>query len=243
MGEVAIEHPGAGVAMIRLCAAARKNALTGDMARELNTALAKVDDDTTIGVVIITGGQETFCAGAHRRLLAAVATGDAQAQADIAAVYAIFDHLRNLRAPSIAAICGPAVGAGLNLALACSVRLVGAGALLRSMFVANEIHPAGGHLRMLHDVGGRSLVARMAVLDEPLSAEAAVLAGLAQGPYPPAEVEPQAVALAERAAATPALARWIHRSAHEVTHLTDEQAADAEAAAQARSLRDRSNQT
>ncbi|MCZ4492382.1 MAG: Enoyl-CoA hydratase/isomerase [Conexibacter sp.] len=240
MAEVRIEREHDGVALVRLMAPDRKNALVGDMARELLAALAEADADDSVGAVVISGGEDAFCAGAHRGLLAAVGAGDdPQAQVDIQAVYAIFDAVRRLRAPSIAAVCGPAVGAGLNLALACGVRLAGDNAFLRSMFVGNDIHPAGGHLRMLRDIGGRSLAVRMAVLDEPLGAAAAVAAGLAIGPYPPADVEAAAIRLARHAAAKPSLARWINGSVDDVIGLTDNAAAQFEAEAQGRSLRQR----
>jgi enoyl-CoA hydratase/carnithine racemase len=189
---------------------------------------------------VITCGEEAFCAGAHRGLLAAVGTGDnPQARQDIEAVYGVFEAVRRLSIASIAAACGPAVGAGLNLARACSLRVVGDNALLRSMFIVNDIHPAGGHLRMLSALGGRSLVVRMAVLDEPLRAEAAVRAGLAEGPYPAADVESHALALTRYAAAKPSLARWIYRSVNEVSTLTDDASAELEATAQALSLHKR----
>lgn len=147
--------------------------------------------------------------------------------------------LRATDAPTIAAIAGPTVGAGLNLTLACGLRLVGESAYLRSMFLANDIHPAGGHLRLLRDVGGRALATRMAVLDEPLDAAGAVAAGLALGPYPDTELEAEAIRLARRVAAKPALARWINRSVGEVANLDDADAARYEADAQRLSLRQR----
>jgi len=229
-----------GVALIRLAAPERKNALVGEMARDLIRAVADADDDPRVGAIVISGGSDAFCAGAHRGLLAAVAAGeDPRASDDVEAVYRIFATVRDTDAPTIAAIAGPAVGAGLNLALACDLRLVGESAYLRSMFLANDIHPAGGHLRMLRDVGGPALAVRMAVLDEPLDAAAAVAAGLALGPFPDAELEAEAIRLARRAAAKPALARWINRSVRGVADLGDADAARLEADAQRLSLRQR----
>lgn len=231
---------GGGVALIRLDAPERKNALVGEMARDLVRAVTEADGDPRVGAIVISGGTEAFCAGAHRGLLAAAASEDRNASDDLEAVYEIFATVRAADAPTIAAIAGPAVGAGLNLALACGLRLVGESAYLRSMFLANDIHPAGGHLRMLRDLGGPALAVRMAVLDEPLDAAAAVAAGLALGPYPDAELEAEAILLARRAAAKPALARWINRSVREVANLDDPGAARHEADAQHLSLRQRS---
>ena len=233
---VRYEHDG-GVALIRLDAPERKNALVGEMARDLVHAVTEADDDPRVGAIVISGGPHAFCAGAHRGLLAAAANEDPNASDDLEAVYRIFATVRDTDVPTIAAIAGPAVGAGLNLALACGLRVVGESAYLRSMFLANDIHPAGGHLRMLRDVGGRALAVRMAVLDEPLDAAAAVAAGVALGPYPDAELEDEAVRLARLVASKPALARWINRSVREVANLDDAGAARHEADAQRVSLR------
>ena len=238
--EVQVHHAAdGGVALIQLDAPERKNALVGGMARDLVRAVAEADRDPQVGAIVITGGTDAFCAGAHRGLLAAAASDDPHAIDDLEAVYRVFATVRETDVPTIAAIAGPAVGAGLNLALACGLRLVGESAYLRSMFLANDIHPAGGHLRMLRDLGGRALAVRMAVLDEPLDAAAAVAAGLALGPYPDPELEPEAVRLARRVATKPALARWINRSVREVANLDDAGAARHEADAQHLSLRQR----
>lgn len=240
MSEIQVDYPqDGGVAVVRLAAPDRKNALMGAMARDLVRALNDADGDPSLGAVVISGGPEAFCAGAHRGLLADAGAGDVQAQADLQDVYSIFSTVRGMEVPTIAAVCGPAVGAGLNLALACGMRLVGQSAFLRSMFLANDIHPAGGHLRMLRDIGGRALAVRMAVLDEPLDAPAAVAAGLALGPYPDADAEAEAVRLARRVAVKPRVARWINRSITDVASIDDDEAAGHEAQAQALSLRQR----
>lgn len=239
MTEIAVERLAEGVAAIRLHAPARKNAFVGTMARDLIAAVREVDLADDIGAVVITGGVDAFCAGAHRDLLTAVAAGDPSAVADIEDVYEVFDAVRAMGTPTIAAVCGPAVGAGLNLALACGVRLAGDNAYLRSMFVANGIHPAGGHLRMLQEIGGRSLAVRMSVFDRALDADAAVAAGLAIATYPAGDVEGEAVALARDAARRPGLARWINRSIARVEQLDVDAASALEAAAQRQTLQAR----
>lgn len=239
MGEIVVDRLAEGVAAIRLDAPARKNALVGTMARDLVAAVREVDRADEIGAVVVTGGVDAFCAGAHRDLLTAVAAGDPSAVEDIESVYEIFDAVGAMGTPTIAAVCGPAVGAGLNLALACGVRLVGDNAHLRSMFVANGIHPAGGHLRMLQAIGGRSLAVRMAVFDQALDADAAVAAGLAIAMHPAGDVEGVAVGLARYAARHPRLARWINRSITSVQQLDAAAASALEAAAQRETLQAR----
>lgn len=237
--EVVIERVRPGVAMIRLDAPARRNALRGDMARAFVAACHDVEAMPDVGAAVVTGGPVTFCAGADRALLAAVSRGAPGAGDDLEAVYEMFRVLRELRLPTVAAICGAAVGAGLNLALACSLRIAGDNAELRSGFVPNGIHPAGGHLRMLREIGGRALAVRMAVLDEPLSAHQATAAGLVLGTCPPDQAALWAIGLAARAAANPGLAREITESVNRVGRLSDAEASRFEADAQRRSLASR----
>jgi len=221
----------------------RKNALTGDMSRELVSRLREIAEDPSIGALVISGTADAFCAGAHRSVLAGAAAeladgGDEAVtkSPDLLAVYEIFDAVRGLPVPSIAAVCGPAVGAGLNLALACDVRVVGDNAVLRSMFAANRIHPAGGHLRMLSQLLGPQPAIEVACLDNSLPAAEAVRIGLASHLCPAEEAESRAVALAERAGAQPELVRSIKASVGSVSALEMETASRHEAQEQMRFL-------
>jgi enoyl-CoA hydratase len=228
MSEVMIERPYEGVALVRMCAPERKNAFTGATARALRDALQAVDADPGIGALVLTGTTDAFCAGAHRDLLAAVGRGEPQAVSDIEVVYDIFEVMRNSRVPIIAAVCGSAVGAGLNLVLAADVRVVADDAYLRSMFVANSIHPGGAHLQMLDRMGGREAVTLMAVLDEPLSGAEFARRGWAAEALPAEEVEARALALARRAGRAPELARLIKQSSRATADLSAVEAADYE---------------
>jgi enoyl-CoA hydratase len=237
--EVEVSIPAAGIGLLRLRATERRNALTGDFAREIVAGLRRLGEDDSLAAVIVSGGEDAFCAGAHRGVLDGAAAGEEQALADLASVYEIFETLRGLRTPTVAAVCGPAVGAGFNLALACDVRLLAGDAYLRSMFVANSIHPAGGHLRMLEELAGRQLAIAMAVFDHPISGAEGAAAGLGLGPFEAAQVEAEAVRLVEPPAHLPDLARSIKASLAKVVELDVEAAADLEGSAQRDSLRNR----
>jgi enoyl-CoA hydratase len=238
--EVEVSTPTAGIALLRLRAPGRRNALTGDFARAIVAALRGLDEDEELAAVIVSGGEDSFCAGAHRAVLDGAAKEEAGALADLASIYEVFVTLRAMRVPTVAAVCGPAVGAGLNLALACDIRMLAGDAYLRSMFLANSIHPAGGHLRMLAPLVGHELATAMAVFDRPLSGAEGAAAGLGLGPFAAARVEDEALAMVERAAAQPTLARSIKASMPVVAGLDVEAAADFEAAAQRSSLKGRS---
>lgn len=236
MSDVLIERPASGVALVRMCAPERKNALTGDSARALLDALREVDADTTVGAMVLTGTADAFCAGAHRDLLTAVGNGEPQAVSDITTVYELFEVMRHSPVPIIAAVRGAAVGAGLNLVLAADVRIVAENAYLRSMFVANGIHPGGAHLQMLDRIGGREATTLMAVLDEPVSGADFARRGWAAAALPGEEVEARALALAKRAGRAAVLARLIKASAVATITLPSNEAADYEAGHQRATL-------
>lgn len=236
MNDVAVERPSAGVILIRLTAPERKNALTGASARALHAALTTAVADDSVGAIVLAGTENAFCAGAHRDLLSAVGSGAEEALTDISVVYDLFEVMRDSRVPIIAAVRGSAVGAGLNLVLAASVRVVADDAYLRSMFVANGIHPGGAHLQMLEGIGGREAASLMAVLDEPLSGAEFARRGWATCALPASEVDDRAVALAVRAGRAPWLARLITSSIAETATMTARDAAAYEGARQRTTL-------
>ncbi|MGK0741599.1 enoyl-CoA hydratase/isomerase family protein [Leucobacter sp. Z1108] len=235
--EVRIEHPEnfPGLAILRLDAPDRKNALTGDSAREIRAAFAELEADLDIAALVITGGA-SFCAGAHRSLLEAAGREEPGALTDMRDVYGVFSDMRALHVPIIAAVCGPAVGAGFNIALAADVRVVADDAYFRSMFIANQIHPGGAHLRMLRDLGGIEIATYLAVLDNPMSGSEFAQRGLASRAVPAESVEHEALRLAGRAAAQPGLARLIKESISATAAMDVEDAADYEASKQAETL-------
>jgi enoyl-CoA hydratase len=222
--------------VIRMDAPERRNALTGAMARELTAAVEGIGE-TSYCALVLVGTTEAFCAGADVELLKRVAGGAPDALEDLRAIYRTFEVLDACPLATVAAICGPAVGAGLNLALACDVRVVGDNAYLRSMFVANNIHPAGNHLRRLLKVGGEQLAVYLAMLDQPIRGASAVATGLAVAALPAQDVESHALRIASGAAANSKLSRQIKSSVRAAAAMADGAASVFEAELQLASLR------
>lgn len=125
------------VAVVTLRRPERRNALSLELATELTDAVTAAGGRADVHAVVITGSGGAFCAGADRAVLA-----DADAT-KLRAVYGAFHAVRACPVPTVAAIDGPAVGAGFNLALAADLRLVTPGALLDSRFLAIPVHPGG----------------------------------------------------------------------------------------------------
>ncbi|MCW2831197.1 MAG: enoyl-CoA hydratase/isomerase family protein [Aeromicrobium sp.] len=198
-----------GVAVITLDAPQRRNALTPAMARELVAACDRVDDDETIGAVVVAGAGDYFCAGGERPMLAAA--GERPADPDMfdamGDIYQSFKRVGEIKAPTIAAIVGGAVGAGMNLALATDLRVVADDARLMSGFLAIRLHPGGGHGALLARSGAREAGNAMALFGESVTGRQAVDLGLAWASVPADAVVSRALELAAVPAGDPELSR------------------------------------
>jgi enoyl-CoA hydratase len=131
------------VALITVNDPDRRNAVTADMSAALRAAVDAAEADQDVHAVIVTGAGKAFCAGADLTALGA-ATEDG-----LRVIYDGFLAVANCSLPTIAAVNGAAVGAGLNLALAADVRIAGPAALFDARFQKLGIHPGGGATWML----------------------------------------------------------------------------------------------
>ncbi|HET7398295.1 MAG TPA: enoyl-CoA hydratase-related protein [Intrasporangium sp.] len=199
-----------GVALVTLDAPERRNALSVPMARELAAAARESEADPAVGVLVVTGGAH-FCAGAVRDVLADTGRDPVEdtAYRNLETVYDAFTTIGSIGIPTVAAVRGAAVGAGLNLALATDVRVVSRTARLLPGFAQLGIHPGGGHFTLLARVAGREAAAAMGLFGEEVDGVRAAALGLAWAAYDDLEVEAQALALAARVARDPDLARRV----------------------------------
>jgi len=204
------------VALLWLSDAAKRNALTPQMANAVSAAVAEIGADSSVGSLVIAADGPDFCSGADLALLersAAEPLSDT-ALSDLDAIYSMFLAVRNAAVPTVAAVQGRAVGAGLNVALMCDLCLVSDNAHFKG-FGAAGVHPGGGHLSL---VGrhSRTAVAAVALFNQELSAERAVELGLAWEVVPVASLQDEALRLAHAAAADPPLAREVTRTLRRV---------------------------
>jgi enoyl-CoA hydratase len=168
---------GGRVAVLTLSDPGRRNALNLELSGQLAQAVADCDRDESVHAMVITGAPPAFCAGADRGALAAA--GRSGSETDLRGIYAGFLAVANAALPTVAAVNGPAVGAGLNLALACDLRLAGPGALFDARFLKLGIHPGGGMTWLAQRAVGWQTAAALALFGEPLDAAEAVRTGLA----------------------------------------------------------------
>lgn len=209
---VSVRELDGGVRLVTLTDPERRNAMGDEMGAELIAACDRVRLDPEARALVLTGEGRAFCAGADLPAL----FGDAErpvteVHARLQEYYRAFFAVLELAIPTVAAVNGPAVGAGLNLAMACDVRVAGPRASFAATFTRIGLHPGGGCTWFLVRAIGASRTLRTLLLGEPIDAEQAVAWGLAEGPHPDCVAE--AVALAERfAAVDPQLARHVKRA-------------------------------
>ncbi|PTR22147.1 enoyl-CoA hydratase [Rhodococcus sp. OK519] len=203
------------IAQITLDNPDRKGAITIRMATQIAEYCDRIERDESIGAAVVASRGRYFCSGADTRDLAISSADPAssEAVARVSAVYGAFVRIGNLPVPTVSAVVGGAVGAGLNLALATDVMLVTPDAVLDSGFLARHIHPGGGHLALLGRAVGRQQALAMGVLGAALSGTDAVRRGLAWDTTGPDEILGKAIELVSIAAQDPVLARRIKNSA------------------------------
>jgi enoyl-CoA hydratase len=162
-----------GVGIVTIDLPERRNSLTIGMSAQLVEHVAACEADDDVSAIVVTGAPPAFCAGADLTAL-----GEAR-EDGLRAIYAGFLAVAKSSLPTIAAVNGAAVGAGLNLALACDVRLVGPKARFDARFLQLGLHPGGGMTWMVQRLVGPQTAAAMTLFGQILDADAAVSKGLA----------------------------------------------------------------
>jgi enoyl-CoA hydratase len=163
------------VALITVNDPDRRNAVTAAMSTQLRAAVKRAEADHDVHAVVVTGAGKAFCAGADLSAL-----GEA-AEDSLLALYDGFMAVGNCTLPTIAAVNGAAVGAGLNLALAADVRFAGPAALFDARFQKLGLHPGGGATWMLQRAVGPQVARAALLFGVRFDAESAVRHGLVLG--------------------------------------------------------------
>lgn len=192
-------HADRRVAVVTLDDPDRRNALNLEMVAELGLVFDRIEGDDDIGAVVITGAGSAFSAGA--------ALGDLQKASadDFRAIYEGFLRVGRSTLPTVAAVNGAAVGAGMNLALVCDLRLAATGARFDTRFIDLGLHPGGGHTWMLRHAIGPQAAAALVLFGQILDGPQAEQAGLVWRCVDEGTLLDEALVLATRAASGPKL--------------------------------------
>jgi len=186
-----------GVATVTLDDPDRRNALDLGLCEEIVAAFDTLEARDDVGAVIVTGAPPAFCAGADLSHLGS------SAREGLLSVYEGFLRVGRCPLPTIAAVNGAAVGAGMNLALVCDLRLAGRSAKFDARFLQLGLHPGGGHTWMFRRITGPQAVFATVVFGEVLSGEEAERCGLAWRCVDDDALLETAGAMARRAAEAP----------------------------------------
>jgi enoyl-CoA hydratase len=196
--DVEVGRLGPGVATVTLDDPDRRNALFPETVAGLIAAFDRLDADPEVGAVVITGTPPAFCAGGALADLERLSSAE-----DAHAIYEGFLRVARSPLPTVAAVNGPAVGAGLNLALCCDLRLASPEARFDARFMHLGIHPGGGNTWMLRQVVGPQAAAAMVLFNQPVGGHEAERIGLVWRCVPTSELLADAGRLATQVASFP----------------------------------------
>ena len=209
-----------GVATITLNNPGERNTLTAPMVAEIIAAMDDIEADEKIGAVVVTGAAPAFCAGANLGNLAE-ATGDS-----LKNIYEGFLRIAYSPLPTLAAVNGAAVGAGMNLALGCDVRVAARRAKFDTRFLQIGIHPGGGHTWMLRRIAGPQAAMASVIFGEILDGTEAERIGLAWKCVDDDQLMTYAHEMAARAASRPReLLKVTKRTIQDMAHVSEHPAA------------------
>src|SRR5215213_10189958 len=150
-----------GVGTLTLNNPDERNTLTAPMVAEIVVAMDGFEADDSVGAVVVTGTPPAFCAGAS-----------------LGNVYEGFLRIARSPLPTLAAVNGAAVGAGMNMALGCDVRIAAERARFDTRFLQIGIHPGGGHTWMFRRIAGPQATMAAVLFGEVLDGAEAERIGL-----------------------------------------------------------------
>src|ERR1700748_3517016 len=190
-----------GVAVITMTRPDRRNAFSQAMVSALGAVLAEVETDDAVGCVVLTGAGGAFCAGGGGKRMGGPAAGRGDRVGAGPGA-----RLWSMPKPTIAAIGGPAAGAGLSLALACDLRYAASGAVLTTAFAKVAFAGDYGGTWFLTQLVGSSKAKELYYFSERLSAEEAERLGIVNAVFPPVDFEREVMERARRLAQGPSIA-------------------------------------
>jgi enoyl-CoA hydratase len=161
-----------GVGTLTLNNPDERNTLTAPMVAEIVAAVDAFEADDSVGAIVVTGAPPAFCAGAN---LGNLREADG---ASLGNVYEGFLRVARSTLPTLAAVNGAAVGAGMNMALGCDVRIAARRARFDTRFLQIGIHPGGGHTWMLRRIAGPQTAMAAVLFGEVLDGAEAERVGL-----------------------------------------------------------------
>jgi enoyl-CoA hydratase/carnithine racemase len=240
MNEPILSHRDGAVQVLSFNNPAARNALTAEVYAALPAALAQAQQHPGVGAIVLTGGGGVFCAGGDlKRLAQRRAMTPAERRVGIERLHAMIRAIRDCSKPVIAAVEGPAAGAGLSIALACDMLVAARDAAFSVAYVKVGLSPDGGATAFLSEVVSRQLMTELCLTGKPVAGERMHALGVVNRLTEPGSALAEATAMAQTIAAGPerAIARIKNLCRHAGDNTVDAQL-DLEAGHMAESLGD-----
>jgi enoyl-CoA hydratase/carnithine racemase len=196
------------VAVVTLDRPEARNALTLEMKRALAALLPALGADPDVGCVLLTGAGGAFCAGGDTKRMAQDGRPPSPEERKrlLRFEHGIPAALHRLEKPTLAALPGPAAGAGFSLALACDLRIAAESAFVTTSYVKLGLSGDYGGAWFLTKLVGTARAREILFLGDRLDARECERLGIVNRVVPDAELEREATALARRLAAGPPVA-------------------------------------
>lgn len=200
-----------GIALLTMNRPEVRNAIDEAMIEGFEQAVQRVNGDDSIRVVILTGAGSAFCAGGNVKDMQSRSNIFGGSPAQIRSNYQrhiqrIPLALHDLRVPSIAAVNGPAYGAGCDISLMCDMRIASENATFAESFIKLGLIPGDGGAWFLPRTIGRARAAEMTFTGDPVDAATAAQWGLVNRTVPASQLMVETLTLARRVARQPAAA-------------------------------------
>jgi enoyl-CoA hydratase len=193
------------VAVVQINRPQKKNSLNTELRHEMESVLKEIANDRAIRAVVLTGGEEIFCAGADISEIEGTASAE-DAYTHAREFQILFDQLETLPQPVVAAVSGYALGGGCELALACDFRIASETARFGLPEIKIGAFPGGGGTQRLPRLIGVTKAKEMILLGDPINAQDALSAGVVTKVVAKENLLTEAQQLATKLATLPRLA-------------------------------------
>lgn len=185
-----------GIGFLTMNRPAALNALNAETVRELGEALCAIGKDASVKVVILTGAERAFVAGADIKEMLPMSAAEGQAWCTLA--QGVFNLIETLPQPVIAAVNGFALGGGCELAMACDIRIASEKAKFGQPEVSLGIIPGFCGTQRLPRLVGKGVAKELIYTGDMIDAQEALRIGLVNKVTAPEELLPTAKAMAEK---------------------------------------------
>ena len=213
-----------GVVQLTLNRPDHANGVVPEMANDLMRALDDLEQDRSVRVLVLTGAGRQFCAGADLKAMKAFLDERLHIEQEpynARVLFPVTQRLVACRMPIVAAINGGATAGGLDLALACDIRIASRRAKMGETYIKVGLAPGNGGTYFLPRLVGTGMAAELAYTGDVIDAERALAIGLVNRVVEPDDLLTESIALAASIAEKPRLALEATKQALRTSWHTD----------------------